>query len=176
MVHVACHCQLLLWDCSFPGLGEVVFTNCYLEQKRLSQMWSKGPYILNCNSCQKTNMSQTEELDCNGLCPSMSMWCHSQPMTGQGHVILVSAFCTYSYFFLGGGTFIQLGSLLGQGLGPELDNYLLPWYPRQVWAGSEPHLPTCSAPRWPRIWRPPVCPHTSAWTRGQQWTPPRGTC
>ena len=38
VVHVARHCQLLLWDCSFPGLGEVVFTNCYLEQKRLSQM------------------------------------------------------------------------------------------------------------------------------------------
>ena len=31
VVHVACHRQYLLWDCCLPGLGEVVFTNCYLE-------------------------------------------------------------------------------------------------------------------------------------------------
>ena len=77
------------------------------------------------------------------------MWCHSQPMTGQGHVILLSAFGPYPYFSFFWGSFIRLGSLLGQGLGPELDNYLLPWYPRLVWAGSEPRPPTYSAPRWP---------------------------
>ena len=38
VVHVARHRQLLLRDCSLSSLGEVMFTNCYLEQKRLSQM------------------------------------------------------------------------------------------------------------------------------------------
>ena len=38
VVHITCHCQLLLRDCCLSSLGEVVFTNCYLEQKRLSQM------------------------------------------------------------------------------------------------------------------------------------------
>ena len=38
------------------------------------------------------------------------------------HVILVSAQGPNPSFFLFGGTFIRLGSLLGQGLGPGLDN------------------------------------------------------
>ena len=32
VVHVARHRQFLLRDCGLPGLGEVVFTNCYLEK------------------------------------------------------------------------------------------------------------------------------------------------
>ena len=47
-------------------------------------------------------------------------------MTGQGHVILVSALGPNPSFYLFWGTFIQLGGLLGQGpglgLGPGLDN------------------------------------------------------
>ena len=38
MVNITRHCQYLLWDCCLPSLGEVVFTNCYLEQKSLSHM------------------------------------------------------------------------------------------------------------------------------------------
>ena len=51
-------------------------------------------------------------------------------MVGWGgvvaHVILVSALGPNPSFFLFGGTFIQLGGLLGQGLGlgPGLDNYV----------------------------------------------------
>ena len=47
------------------------------------------------------------------------------------HVILVSAQGPNPSLFFFGGTFIQLGGLLGQGLGlglgPGLDNYLLPF-------------------------------------------------
>ena len=33
------HCQYLLWDCCLPSLGEVVFTNCYLEKIQIVTLY-----------------------------------------------------------------------------------------------------------------------------------------
>ena len=57
----------------------------------------------------------------------------------MAHVILVSAQGPNPSFFFFGGTFIRLGSLLGQGLGPGLDNTAnfskIKGFNAQFWSG-----------------------------------------